>query len=521
MTPTIITKVVSTFSIVCLLTFFNQPSFADTSAPAHPIPIKKENLPIDQYPTYPKVDYGNEPEASIIKRGEYLTKIGDCLACHTDSANKGKSFAGNLPLSTPFGTFYSPNITPDKITGIGKWSAEDFINAMRFGKRPDGANLFPVFPYPYYAKVTDDDIKAIWAYLQKIPPEEASVKKNDVHFPFNWRFAQYAWKGLFFHTGEYQYDPKQSAQWNRGAYLVQGLGHCGMCHTPTNFLGAPKNKYFLSGAFVNGFWAPDITRSGLERVSVADVVKVFQVHELPKKAGRVIGPMAEVTHNSLMYLTDDDLRAMAVYLKSVKVLQRLGITGVQLRRLPWLEAKKSIKVRAVLVMMMDKKAHRILGDSANWNERVKQGARKIYRHAIDGYNLMPIKGGCIKCSDNDVTAAVDYMIYNSLNTEQWKNYQNPKPTQEQAAASGKEIYEKYCSVCHADGKFGAPKLGDKQAWKPVLDKNNFDDLITYVMHGSAKKPPKGGCKYCNTADIISAVRYMVEESKVGGDYSLW
>lgn len=475
----------------------------------------------NSFAVYPKIDYGLSTEAKIVKRGEYLTKIGDCIACHTDSTHKGASFAGNLPMKTSFGVFYSPNITPDKETGIGKWDFEDFVHAMREGKRPNGSNLFPVFPYLYYAKVSDDDLAAMWAYLQKIPAVKNEPHKNEVHFPFSWRFLQSGWKLLFFDSKDkqYQYDTAQSPQWNRGAYLVQGLGHCGMCHTPMNFLGAPKNKYFLTGAFVEGFWAPNISRSGLERVKVQDVIKVFQVAELPNKAGTVVGPMAEVNHSSLIHLNDYDLHAIAIYLKSVKSQERLGISGTP--EPPSLERGKKVYNSACSTCHDEgQEGAPTFGNANAWNERVKQGARSLYRHAIDGYNLMPLRGGCTTCTDNDITAATDYIIYSSLTPEQWQNFQNPKPIQVVPEVSGKEIYDKYCSVCHNDGKFGAPKLSDKKAWDNILAKSNFDDLVTYTLKGSDKKPPKGGCKYCNTADIIAALKYMVQESK-SGDYSLW
>jgi len=195
-----------------------------------------------KYPEYPTINYGTGHQTTVIKRGEYLSRIGDCLACHTDISNGGEPFAGGLPIVTPFGTFYSPNITSDKETCIGNWTFRDFVRAMHHGRRPDGKNYFPVFPYSYYTQVTEPDLRAMWKYLKKVPAVKKKNKRNTMPFPLNWRFTQYGWKILYFypHDGRFKYNADKSAQWNRGKYLVDGLGHCGMCHTPMNLFGAPK-----------------------------------------------------------------------------------------------------------------------------------------------------------------------------------------------------------------------------------------------------------------------------------------
>ena len=199
------------------------------------------------YPEYPKLADVPGDKGKLIKRGEYLAKIGDCIACHSNTSEGGKAFAGKLAIATPFGTFYSPNITPDKETGIGNWTEQDLINALHKGKSPDGSNYFPVFPYPYFAKLSKDDVRAIYAYLMSLPPVKS--KNKTLPFPFNLpgaRFSLYGWNILFFYPDnqEYQYDPHQSKEWNRGAYIVNGLGHCSMCHTPLNVFGSPKKPDF-------------------------------------------------------------------------------------------------------------------------------------------------------------------------------------------------------------------------------------------------------------------------------------
>ncbi len=170
------------------------------------------------------------------RRGEYLVRAGNCFSCHT--AVGGQPLAGGRAIATPFGTFYSPNITPDPETGIGRWTDAEFLKALREGARPDGANYFPVFPYPSFTRITDNDALAIKAYLFSLPPVRQDNRPHDVRFPFSWRFLQTGWKLLFFTPGPFQPAPERSAAYNRGAYLVTALAHCGECHTPRNFLGA-------------------------------------------------------------------------------------------------------------------------------------------------------------------------------------------------------------------------------------------------------------------------------------------
>ncbi len=488
----------------------------------HPISSKKDISGV--YPTYPKINYGTGDKAKLIKRGEYLVRAGDCIACHTDTTTMkgGQAYAGGLPVDTPFGTFYSPNLTPDKKTGIGNWQFKDFKRAMHDGKNLKGQNYFPVFPYVFFSKVSDQDLRAMWAYLQNIPAINKANRKNDVPFPFNWRFALYGWKLLFYYPyrGKYQYQTDESAEWNRGRYLVDGLGHCSLCHTPLNLLGSPKHRYYLTGTFIGGFWAPNITGLGLQDTSVKEVTDVFSKSELIHQAGTVEGPMAEVTHNSLRYLTPADQQAIVVYLKTVKSKEYLGLKASYAP--PTLQRGKKVYFSSCSTCHEEGLAGAPrIGDGENWYQRMKQqGLHVLYRNAINGYNSMPVKGACVTCSDEDIEAAVDYLVNESLSHSQKDDLKNPPPPHKPTEAQAKKIYQQSCSVCHAEGKFGAPITGDKNVWAPLI-KKNMDTLIANTMQGSAKMPPKGGCKYCTTSEVIAAVKYMVKESKSEGDYSLW
>lgn len=476
----------------------------------------------DFYPAYPTPNYGSsEQQKQLIQRGEYMVKAGDCIACHTNSPGGGKPFAGGLPINTPFGIFYTPNITPDKKTGIGAWTDADFIRAMHEGINPQGQYYFPVFPYTSFTKISDQDLLAIKAYLFSIPAVNQANKKPGAPWPFSWRFAQLGWRIMFFHKGYYQYDNNQTAQWNRGAYLVQGLGHCGECHTPRNLLGAMEDKYYLTGAFIDGYWAPDITSHNFKINTVPEVVGVFDQAELVNQAGPVRGPMSEVDHNSLMNLSQADLDAIAVYLKTVKSVQPRLPKGVQNTKTNLVIGQRVYKKVCAICHDKGVAGAPMIYDTANWTNRLQKGLSVLYLHAINGYNNMPPRGGCVTCTNQDVQNAVDYILVNSQNPatlNQIAGISTPAPST--SVELGKTVYATHCAVCHNEGLLGAPKLSDQQAWSVLLSKN-IDTLVMNTISGVGAMPAMGGCKSCSTPDIIAAVKYMAQEANPKGNYSQW
>lgn len=250
----------------------------------------------------------------LIAQGQYLTKAADCVACHT--APGLPPFAGGRAIETPFGIIRSANLTPDGTTGIGRWTADDFYRAMHDGLRPNGAHLYPAFPYPFYTKVTRADSDAIFTYLQRLPPVVNAVDRDTLAFPFNIRTVMVGWNMLFFKPGAFVPEEGRSATYNRGAYLVQGLGHCGACHTPMNSFGANNADKSYEGNRIQNWVAPDITndaRTGLGAWSVDDVVTYLQTGRNTHAAAS--GPMAEVVTNSTALMPVEDLRAIATYLK--------------------------------------------------------------------------------------------------------------------------------------------------------------------------------------------------------------
>ncbi len=253
----------------------------------------------------------------LITTGEYLARAGDCIACHTNPG--GALFAGGRPMATPFGTIYSSNITPDRETGIGAWTADQFYGTMHTGRFPDGGLIYPVMPFGSYTKVTRADSDAIFAYLRSVPPVRQPNRPNDLRFPYNNRQLILGWRTLFFNEGEYQPDPSKSAEWNRGAYLVEGLGHCAMCHSPINALGGSSESKAFEGGLIpmQNWYAPSLTsnkEAGLGEWTIEEIVDLLR--NGVSHRGAVYGPMAEVTFNSLQYFTDADIRATAIYLKS-------------------------------------------------------------------------------------------------------------------------------------------------------------------------------------------------------------
>ena len=257
------------------------------------------------------------PATTAVQQGEYLARAGDCTSCHT--AQNGQPYAGGFRLDTPFGYLLAPNITPDQQTGIGNWSADDFYRALHDGVNKKGQYLFPAMPYTSYTKVTRADSDALYAYLMSLPPVSNAVEVNHLKFPFNLRLSMLGWNELYFDKGTYQADPKQTQAWNRGAYLVEGLGHCSECHSPRNVLGGIEQKKAFTGADIDGWFALNLTgnlKTGLGQWSVANIATYLKTGA-DKSKSTSLGPMSEVVHNSLSFMTDDDLQAMAEYLKTL------------------------------------------------------------------------------------------------------------------------------------------------------------------------------------------------------------
>jgi len=250
----------------------------------------------------------------LVARGADLAAIGNCAACHT--REDGKPFAGGRPMKTPFGTIYSTNITPDTETGIGNWSSDDFLRTMHKGVDREGRNLYPAFPYDHFTRVTDNDVEAIYAFImtrervRDIPPQ------NKLSFPMSQRPMISGWKVLFFERGVYRADPQHDAEWNRGAYLVEGLGHCGSCHTPRNAMGAEKRSRNLDGGDAEGWDAPALSSASASPSPwTAEQLYTYLRQGWDKSHGTAVGPMRPVVHD-LSQVPESDVRAIAKYVAS-------------------------------------------------------------------------------------------------------------------------------------------------------------------------------------------------------------
>jgi mono/diheme cytochrome c family protein len=261
------------------------------------------------------------PDPAAVARGQYLVQAANCIGCHTDKEHGGALLAGGKAVETPFGAYYSRNITPDPVNGIGAWSDADFHRALRRGISPAGAHYFPAFPFPSFTRLTDSDISDIRAYLATQPPQPTQNRPHDVSFPFDVRLTMVPWRALYFTPGPFQPDPNRDATWNRGAYLVTAVAHCGECHTPRNFLGAIEADRSFGGGTLVGpgvKHAPNITpdpADGIGKWSPDDIATVLKIGLIP--GGDFVGaPMSEVVSGTAK-LTDADRTAIAVYLKSV------------------------------------------------------------------------------------------------------------------------------------------------------------------------------------------------------------
>jgi mono/diheme cytochrome c family protein len=270
-----------------------------------------------------------------VERGRYLATVADCAACHTKPG--GKPFAGGVALQTPFGTLVGPNITPDPEAGSGSWTDDDFVSALHDGRGRGGIRLYPAMPYPAYTKMTREDALAIRAYLRTIDPAADKIESNQLTFPFNIRSTMIVWNAINFIPGRLARDPSKSAQWNRGRYLIDALGHCSTCHTPKTIMGADENSAYLQGGLLQDWYAPNITadpRKGIGGWSVEDIVSYLKTGA--NRDAMASGGMGEEVVHSSSHMTDDDLKAIAVYLLSLKPAAQqspraLAATDVRMR----------------------------------------------------------------------------------------------------------------------------------------------------------------------------------------------
>ncbi|MFZ6675763.1 c-type cytochrome [Undibacterium sp. Xuan67W] len=257
-------------------------------------------------------------QSDQIARGAYLARAGNCMGCHTTRG--GAAYAGGRLIASEFGDFASPNITPDKKTGIGNWTFGDFWNALHNGKSKDGRLLYPAFPYPSYTKISPGDAQALFAFFQSIPAVERQNQSHALRTPYDQRGLLAFWRALYFKPGQYQQQPAQTAEWNRGAYLVTGLAHCGACHTSRNALGASDLNNELGGAYmpVSNWYAPSLLAQEEAGVQTWSATQLSQLlRDGISAQAHASGPMAEVVANSLQYLNDSDVQAMTVYLQSL------------------------------------------------------------------------------------------------------------------------------------------------------------------------------------------------------------
>ncbi|MGZ5249696.1 MAG: c-type cytochrome [Caldimonas sp.] len=258
------------------------------------------------------------PDAALVARGEILSRAGDCFGCHT--VRGGRPYAGGRAIETPFGNVYSSNLTPDPATGLGDWSADEFWRALHHGRAKSGRLLYPAFPYPNYTRVSRADADAIFAYLRSLPAVAQANRAHTLGFPFGTQAALALWRALYFRPAAHVDDPARPADWNRGAYLVEGLGHCNACHSARNALGAPRGTLDLQGGLipVQNWYAPSLAsahEAGVAGWPRAEVVQLLKTGVAPQ--GFVMGPMSEVVGNGTQYLGDADLSAMAAYLQAL------------------------------------------------------------------------------------------------------------------------------------------------------------------------------------------------------------
>lgn len=343
----------------------------------------------------PDLDQASVPPADTAQQlvqGEYLARVGNCMSCHT--ARGGVSYAGGRAVPTPFGNIYTSNLTPDAETGLGKWNSNDFWQAMHNGKSKDGSLLYPAFPYTNYTKVTRADSDAIFAYLQTLPAVSQPNRAPELRFPYDNRLALYVWRALYFRPGQYANDDKQSVEWNRGAYLAQGLGHCSACHSPRDSLGGTDLKSELGGGMIPvlNWYAPPLNgdaQTSLGNWKTEHLAALLKTGTAPQRS--VSGPMAEVVFGSLQYAKDDDINAMALYLKSLP--QQISAPVAAAENVPDETRKNMIKAGAKLYENQCASCHQESGKGVPSIYPALAGSRAITTPVATNAIRMVLHGG--------------------------------------------------------------------------------------------------------------------------------
>lgn len=469
---------------------------------------------------YPPVSVSNLPpaQAQEVHHGEYLAKLSDCLACHTEHGDgkTGKRFAGGLPIKTPFGTIYTTNITPDKATGIGNWTFEQFDDAVRYGVGSQGY-LFAAMPYNYYNVMTKAQVHAIWEYLRHVPAVHNPDKPLDMPPPFSWRWVQFGWRFMFVKPTQdtYKYDPKHSAEWNRGRFIVEGPEHCGACHTPHNMLGGSEKRYFLGGSDISGMWAPNVSGLATKPHSVDTITRVFS-DARGLGGGSLKGPMLDAIANSMRYMTPGDMRAVATYIQSVRSAVPPGARPVAMDDVDLANGQKTYQAHCAACHSTGIGGAPKVGVASDWTALGKTPLFILFENVWHGVSIMPPKGGCQGCSREDLTSAVAYMLKqsgpdSSASREKSQTSGQGPATDTVSLDVGHEVYQAHCAACHDSGAAGAPKYGDAKAWASRL-KLGLDKLHQNALDGIGAMPAKGGCSSCSKDQIVSAVDYIVDGS---------
>jgi cytochrome c5 len=480
---------------------------------------------------FPKVNTSglSSDLAKEVKRGAYLAKLADCMACHTDhdrSSIGGKPFAGGLALVTPFGKVYSRNITPDRETGIGDWTFAEFDAAVRYGRSPNGY-LFAAMPYNYYNSMSKQQVRDIWEYLKRVPAVHRKNKPLGLPPPFSWRWLQFGWRFLFFkpikdtwhYNPHHPYDPNRSEEWNRGHFIVTGPAHCGDCHTAHSLLGSPKYAHALSGTGFSGMWAPNIGSAVSGVHSIQTITRVFK-KDRGLAGGKLRGPMLDAVSNSFKYMTPADMRAVAVYIQSVNGAPAAGPLPASPADINLARGHETYQADCASCHDAGIGGAPKVGNAKDWKALSKEPLLVLFQNVWHGVSIMPPKGGCKECSGADISSAIAYMLKQSR--------PGARPTEAEGSgvaasknaglakhtvsmAIGKKIYQAHCAACHASGLEGAPRYGNKSEWAPRL-KLGLPRLHLNALDGIGQMPPKGGCTNCSRDQIISAVNYIVAGS---------
>lgn len=460
--------------------------------PTAALPLPKDSpFHCCQALTLPTTKVDDSVTSKLVQRGEYLARVANCVACHSEPG--GEAFAGRAKLPLADGTSIAvPALTSARVQ---QWQPQVFAQAVRNGYLDSGRVLRAPFPQSAFQYLTDHDLAALHAYLKALPQRPSQDQLHPSWYQSLWHKL---WRNK--QPAVLAYVSERSQAWNRGAYLVNAVAHCGTCHSD------PNAKQSLTGRELFNSWVPDITADGLRRSESYAIRELFKTHQVDEQAFAQL--LGKLQHASLKAMHDNDRLAVVKYLLS----QHNNDVTIPKSHHEYRTGRATYHQHCASCHQQHKELQLKASDA--WFARLQQRhISGLYRNTLYGLAGMPKKGGCPSCTERELELATQYILQRALTAKQKEQARQLPALAEPTPAQGKLVYQQTCATCHDSGAFGAPALTNYKYWQTVKLKKTFDEMIRETMQGDARKPPRGGCKYCSTQEVIAAINYMLTQSK--------